>query len=329
MTTATKPAPAKTEKKSVAGGIGNWMMNNGALVGLIVLIILLAIATPAFLTFDNLVNVGVQSATVAIIAFGMTFVIVTGGIDLSVGAVAALGGMVTAFMWAEVGLPGWLTLILGLGTGLLAGAIAGLSIAYGKLPAFIATLALMSITRGLTLVISEGSPIASPDAVNWMGADWGPIPVPLIMMVLAGLICWFVLSRTVLGRSMYAIGGNMEAARLSGLPVRRILISVYALSGLFAAWAGLVMTARLGSAQPNAGTSYELDAIAAVVIGGASLAGGRGGAWGTLVGAVLLAVIRNGLNLLNVSSFWQQIVIGLVIAAAVGFDVFRNKTISQ
>lgn len=318
-----------TVKSSPARGVGNWMMNNGALVGLIALVIALAIATPAFLTADNLINVGVQAATVAIIAFGMTFVIVTGGIDLSVGAVAALGGMVTAFMWAEAGLPGWITLILGLATGLLAGCIAGLSIAYGKLPAFIATLAMMSIARGLTLVISEGSPIASPEAVNWMGADLGFLPMPIVMMVLAGLICWFILSRTVLGRSMYAIGGNMEAARLSGLPVRRILISVYALSGIFAAWAGLVMTARLSSAQPNAGTGYELDAIAAVVIGGASLAGGRGGAWGTLVGALLLAVIRNGLNLLNVSSFWQQIVIGIVIAAAVGFDVFRNKTISQ
>ncbi|MCF4007308.1 ABC transporter permease [Corynebacterium uropygiale] len=317
----------RTRTRTVS--VKEWMLNNGALVGLIVLIIVLAIASPSFLSFTNIINVGVQAATVAIIAFGMTFVIVTGGIDLSVGAVAALGGMVAAYSWSEMGLPGWLTLIAGFLTGLLAGVIAGLSIAYGKLPAFIATLALMSIARGLTLVISEGSPAASPESVNWMGTDLGPLPMPIIMMLVAGLICWFVLSRTVLGRSMYAIGGNLDAARLSGLPVRRILISVYALSGLFAAWAGLVMTARLSSAQPNAGTGYELDAIAAVVIGGASLSGGRGGAWGTFVGALLLAVIRNGLNLLNVSSFWQQIVIGLVIAAAVGFDVIRNKTIAQ
>lgn len=328
MTTATTKAPA-AQKNSGMNGIGNWMLNNGALVGLIALIIVLAIATPAFLTFDNIVNVGVQAAAIAIIAFGMTFVIVTGGIDLSVGAVAALGGMVSAFMWAEAGLPGWITLLIGLLVGLVSGMIVGLSIAYGKLPAFIATLAMMSITRGLTLVVSEGSPIASSEAVNWMGTDLGPIPVPIIMMVIAGLLCWFILSRTVLGRSMYAIGGNLEAARLSGLPVRRILISVYALSGVFAAWAGIVMTARLSSAQPNTGMGYELDAIAAVVIGGASLAGGRGGAWGTFVGAILLAVIRNGLNLLNVSSFWQQIVIGIVIALAVGFDVIRNKTMSQ
>ena len=146
------------------------------------------------------------------------------------------------------------------------------------------------------------------------------------MMALAGIVCWFILSRTVLGRSMYAIGGNMEAARLSGLPVKRILVVVYALSGVFAALGGLVMTGRLSSAQPQAGVGYELDAIAAVVIGGASLAGGSGKASGTLIGAILLAVIRNGLNILNVSSFWQQIVIGVIIAVAVGFDVIRNKT---
>lgn len=150
--------------------------------------------------------------------------------------------------------------------------------------------------------------------------------MPILMMALAGIVCWFILSRTVLGRSMYAIGGNMEAARLSGLPVKRILVVVYALSGVFAALGGLVMTGRLSSAQPQAGVGYELDAIAAVVIGGASLAGGSGKASGTLIGAILLAVIRNGLNILNVSSFWQQIVIGVVIAVAVGFDVIRNKT---
>ena len=185
---------------------------------------------------------------------------------------------------------------------------------------------MMSIARGITLVISQGSPLETARTVNAFGGDVFGFPVPIIMMVTAGVICWFILERTVLGRSMYAIGGNLEAARLSGLPVRRIQIAVFALSGFFAAWAGMVMAGRLESAQPQAGTGYELDAIAAVVIGGASLSGGQGKATGTLVGAILLAVIRNGLNLLNVSSFWQQIVIGLVIALAVGFDVFRNKT---
>lgn len=303
-----------------------WMMNNGALVGLIVLCIALFIATPHFLTVPNLINVGVQAATVAILAFGMTMVIVTAGIDLSVGAVAALGGMVSAYSFSQLGLPGWLTLIIGLFVGLLAGAISGLAIAYGRLPAFIATLAMMSIARGATLVISQGSPIPSAPAVNFLGGSVAGIPMPIIAMVIAGLLCWFILSRTIIGRSMYAIGGNEEAARLSGIPVKKILVAVYALAGLWAGLAGLVMTGRLSSAQPQAGFGYELDAIAAVVIGGASLAGGTGKASGTLIGAILLAVIRNGLNILSVSSFWQQIVIGCVIAIAVGFDVLRTKT---
>lgn len=306
--------------------VANWALNNGALVGLIALCIALFIATPYFLTVTNLLNVGIQAATVAILAFGMTFVIVTAGIDLSVGSVAALGAMVSAYMFSTAGLPGWLTLLIGLGVGALAGAICGMATAWGKIPSFIATLAMMSIARGLTLVISQGSPIETAPSVNFFGSDVAGLPVPIIMMVIAGILCWFILERTVLGRSMYAIGGNLEAARLSGLPVKRIQIAVFALSGFFAAWAGMVMAGRLESAQPQAGTGYELDAIAAVVIGGASLSGGQGKATGTLVGAILLAVIRNGLNLLNVSSFWQQIVIGLVIALAVGFDVFRNKT---
>ena len=322
VTTATTTT---TQKPSVGRRIGSWALNHGALVGLIILCIALFIATPVFLTVPNIINIGIQAAVVAIMAFGMTFVIVTSGIDLSVGSVAALSAMVSAWMFSNVGLPGWLTLIIGLLIGLLAGAASGLAIAYGKLPAFIATLAMMSVARGLTLVISGGTPVATSGAVNHLGADLGPIPVPVIMLALAGVVCWFILSRTVLGRSLYAIGGNEEAARLSGIPVRRILVAVYALAGLFAGLAGLVLAGRLSSAQPQAGLGYELDAIAAVVIGGASLSGGSGKASGTFIGAVLLAVIRNGLNILNVSSFWQQVVIGCVIALAVGFNVFRSK----
>ncbi|MDU3567890.1 MAG: ABC transporter permease [Cutibacterium avidum] len=322
VTTATTTT---TQKPSVGRRIGSWALNHGALVGLIILCIALFIATPVFLTVPNIINIGIQAAVVAIMAFGMTFVIVTSGIDLSVGSVAALSAMVSAWMFSNVGLPGWLTLIIGLLIGLLAGAASGLAIAYGKLPAFIATLAMMSVARGLTLVISGGTPVATSGAVNHLGADLGPIPVLVIMLALAGVVCWFILSRTVLGRSLYAIGGNEEAARLSGIPVRRILVAVYALAGLFAGLAGLVLAGRLSSAQPQAGLGYELDAIAAVVIGGASLSGGSGKASGTFIGAVLLAVIRNGLNILNVSSFWQQVVIGCVIALAVGFDVFRSK----
>lgn len=311
--------PAKTR-------ITHFLAENGALVGLVVLCIALFIATPTFLTTKNLLNIGIQSATTAILAFGMTFVIVTAGIDLAVGSIAALGAMVSASMFTNVGMPGWLTLVIGLLIGLAAGAISGLGVAYGKLPAFIATLAMMSVARGLTLVISDGRPIATAPEVNFLGSNLGPIPVPVIMLAVAGLACWFILNRTVLGRSMYAVGGNLEAARLSGLPVKKVLVSVYALSGLFAGFAGLLIAGRLSSAQPAAATGYEMDAIAAVVIGGASLAGGAGKASGTLVGALLLAVIRNGLNILNVNSFWQQVVIGCVIAIAVGIDVLRRKT---
>ena len=313
-------------KKTAWDPVLRWMLNNGALVGLIVLCVAMFIATPHFLTVSNLLNVGVQAATVAILAFGMTFVIVAAGIDLSVGSVAALGGMVSAYSFSSLGLPGWLTLLIGLGTGLLAGLISGISIAYGKLPAFIATLAMMSIARGVTLVISKGNPMSAPPSVTMLGKNYFGIPMPIVMMALSGVICWFILSRTVIGRNMYAIGGNEEAARLSGIPVKSIQVIVYCLSGLFAGLAGLVIMGRLSSAQPQAALGYELDAIAAVVIGGASLAGGSGKASGTLVGAILLAVIRNGLNILNVPSFWQQIVIGIVIALAVGFDVVRNKT---
>lgn len=323
--TATSQTTSPT-RRSTLSKVGHWAMNNGALVGLILLCIGLFIATPAFLTIPNIINIGIQAAVVAILAFGMTFVIVTAGIDLSVGSVAALGAMVSAYSFASLNLPGILTVVVGLGVGMLAGSISGLAIAYGKLPAFIATLAMMSIARGLTLVVSNGTPIDTSDTVNIFGSRVAGIPVPIFAMALAGVVCWFILSRTVLGRSMYAVGGNIEAARLSGIPVKRVLVWVYALSGLFAGLAGLVLAGRLRSAGPQAGSGYELDAIAAVVIGGASLAGGSGRATGTLIGAILLAVIRNGLNILNVSSFWQQVVIGCVIALAVGFDVFRRKT---
>lgn len=319
--TTTDDRPHTKSTKQVK----RFLANNGALVGLVVICIALFIATPNFLTSGNLLNVGIQAAVIAILAFGMTFVIVTAGIDLSVGSLAALGAMAAAFMFAESGLPGWLSLIVGLLVGAAAGAASGLAIAYAKLPPFIATLAMLSIARGLTLVISGGKPIGTPKAVNFLGSSLGPIPVPIVMMAIAGIACAFILNKTVLGRTMYAIGGNPEAARLSGLPVKKVLVTVYALSGLFAGLAGLVLAGRLSSAQPTAGQGYELDAIAAVVIGGASLAGGVGGAFGTLIGALLLAVIRNGLNILNVSSFWQQVVIGLVIAVAVGLDTLRKK----
>ena len=213
--TATRPASKSTAPHPIV----NWMINNGALVGLIIICVGLFIATPHFLTTTNLINVGIQTATVAILAFGMTFVIVSAGIDLAVGSVAACSAMVSAVCFAKLGLPDWLMIIVGLLVGLLAGAISGLAIAYGRLTAFIATLAMMSIARGVTLVISKGNPMSAPPSVTMLGKNYFGIPMPIVMMALSGVICWFILSRTVIGRNMYAIGGNEEAARLSGIPV--------------------------------------------------------------------------------------------------------------
>jgi ribose transport system permease protein len=316
--------PLPTKRRGLA--YKKFLANNGALVGLVVLCLALFIATPDFLTTQNLLNIGIQVSTVAVLAFGMTFVIVAGGIDLSVGSVAALSAMSSGWLFASAGIPGGLALVGGLVVGLLAGAINGLATAYGKLPSFIATLAMLSVARGLTLVISDGRPIKTPAEVSFLGSDLGFVPMPIVIVVLAALAASFLLNRTVIGRSMYAVGGNAEAARLSGLPVKHIRVTVFALAGLFAALAGLLLAGRLDSAQPQAAAGYELDAIAAVVIGGASLSGGLGKISGTFVGALVLVVIRNGLNLLNVTSFWQQVVIGVVIALAVGVDVLRRKS---
>ncbi|MGL4831450.1 MAG: ABC transporter permease [Propionibacteriaceae bacterium] len=325
MSSTQSQAAAPRKRGFAARSVGHFFANNGALVGLIVLCAALALATPVFFSGANVLNIGIQAATTAILAFGMTFVIVAAGIDLSVGSLAAIAGMVAAYTFTQMGLPGWLSLILGLLTGLALGLVNGLANAYLRLPSFIATLAMLSIARGLTLVISDGQPIATPDSVNFLGEWVGPVPVPIIVTIIAGLIAAFILNRTALGRSMYAVGGNIEAARLSGIPVKKVQVAVFALSGVFAALAGLVLAGRLSTAAPQAASGYELDAIAAVVIGGASLSGGVGKISGTVIGALLLAVIRNGLNILNVSSFWQQVVIGLVIAVAVCIDVLRRN----
>ncbi|WP_089117294.1 substrate-binding domain-containing protein [Streptomyces sp. SS07] len=312
-----------------AGGtsvIRRVLLDNGALTALVVLVVAMSLLSGDFLTTQNLLNVGVQAAVTAILAFGVTFVIVSAGIDLSVGSVAALSATVLAWSATSAGVPVVLAVVLAIVTGIACGFVNGALISYGKLPPFIATLAMLSIARGLSLVISQGSPIAFPDSVSRLGDTLGGwLPVPVLVMIAMGLITALILGRTFIGRSMYAIGGNEEAARLSGLRVKRQKIVIYALSGLFAAVAGIVLASRLVSAQPQAAQGYELDAIAAVVIGGASLAGGVGKASGTLIGALILAVLRNGLNLLSVSAFWQQVVIGVVIALAVLLDTLRRK----
>lgn len=302
------------------------LTSNGVLLGLVLLVVALALTSPSFLTVTNLTNIGVQASVVAILAFGMTFVIITAGIDLSVGSLAALAAVSAGWAGTVGGFSPFLALILGLLAGMAGGLVNGVLVAFGKIPAFIATLAMLSIGRGLTLVISDGSPIPTSGPISFLGsriAGW--LPVPILVMIVMGIIASIILNKTLAGRTMYAIGGNEEASRLSGLAVRRNLIYVYVLAGLFAGVAGMVLAGRLSSAQPQAATGYELDAIAAVVIGGASLFGGVGKISGTLVGALVLAVIRNGLNLLNVNPFWQQVAIGVVIALAVLGDSLRRR----
>lgn len=315
---------------SVAGWIKprELLSRSGPLGGLIALCVVMTILSPYFLTFNNLFNVGTQIAVIAILALGQTFVIVSGGIDLSVGSVLALAGVV--FGWATVvaNLPLPVALVLGIGSGALAGLVNGLLITLGNLPPFIATLAMLSAARGLALVISGGVPLNPiPGAIRTLGSGdlFGFVPLPVILMLIMWALTVGFLRSTYSGRAMYAIGGNEEASRLSGINVYRQKLIIYTLSGLFAGIAGILLTARLASAQPQAAFTFELDAIAAVVIGGASLSGGVGSASGTVIGALILGVLRNGLNLLNVSSFWQQVVIGAVIALAVMTDTLRRR----
>jgi ribose transport system permease protein len=298
----------------------------GTLSGLLGLGAVLWALTPHFLTVSNLLNVAEQAAIIAIVAVGMTFVIITGGIDLSVGSVLAFAGVVMAsVLHADVPLP--LALGAALGTGLFCGLVNGLLITVGRLPPFIATLGMMSVARGTALMFTEGRPVSgfSGGFRSLATGEVLRVPAPVLIMVAVYLVAHFVLTRTKLGRYTYAIGGNEEAALLSGVNVRAYKASVYGLSGMLSGLAAVLLTARLNSAQPIAGMMYELDAIAATVIGGTSLLGGEGTVLGTLIGALIMAVLRNGLNLLGVSSFIQQIVIGSVIIVAVLIDMWLKR----
>lgn len=298
----------------------------GTLLGLIGLSIVLWIMTPYFLTVSNLLNVAQQISINAIIAVGMTFVIITAGIDLSVGSLVAFSGVILASV-LQAGVPLPIAILIGLGVGLCCGMINGLLITHGRIPPFISTLGMMSVARGAALLYTKGRPV-SGFSENFRYLATGEIfhiPVPVIIMGVVYIIAHFVLNRTKLGRYAYAIGGNEEAAILSGINVKLYKTMVYALCGLLSGLAALILTARLNSAQPIAGNMYELDAIAATVIGGTSLMGGEGTVLGTLIGALIMGVLRNGLNLLGVSSFIQQIVIGSVIIIAVLMDMALKK----
>jgi ribose/xylose/arabinose/galactoside ABC-type transport system permease subunit len=293
----------------------------GTLAGLFALCLLLWILTPHFLTVSNLLNVLEQTAINAIVAVGMTYVIISGGIDLSVGSVLALAGVVLATLLHQ-GVPIPAAMAMALAVGALFGSLSGIAITWGRLPPFIATLGMMSIARGCALLFTEGRPVSGfePGFRAIATARIAGIAAPVFVAAGVYLAGHFVLSETRFGRYVYALGGNEEATRLSGVNVRLYKTAVYAVSGLTSAVAAVLLTARLNSAQPIAGIMYELDAIAAVVIGGTSLVGGEGSLAGTLIGALIMGVLRNGLNLLSVSSFTQQVVIGLVIVVAVLID---------
>lgn len=295
----------------------------GPLLGLIILIVIVSILNPSFLEPLNILNLLRQVAINALIAFGMTFVILTGGIDLSVGAILALSSALTAGMIVS-GLDPILAIIIGCILGGLMGMVNGLFITKGKMAPFIATLATMTIFRGLTLVYTGGNPITGLGD-NYLFQLFGRgyflgIPVPAITMIITFVVLFIILHKTPFGRKTYAIGGNEKAALISGIKVPNVKIMIYSLSGMLAALAGAILTSRLNSAQPTAGTSYELDAIAAVVLGGTSLSGGKGRIFGTLIGALIIGTLNNGLNLLGVSSFYQMVVKGIVILIAVLLD---------
>jgi ribose transport system permease protein len=295
----------------------------GPLLALIAVCIGLAFMSPNFLTVSNTFDVMRQASINALIAFGMTLSILLGGIDLSVGSILAVSSVVAAMAMKGgqgAGVAAGMAILAGSGMGSLNGVV----IAKGNVAPFIATLGMMTLLRGVALVLTNGSPISdfSSNFFAMLGDGYVVrlIPVPVVLMLAMFALFWFVLTRTVFGRHVYATGGNAEAAKLSGVNTDRVQILVYTVSGAMAALAGVILTSRLDSAQPTAGAGYELDAITAVVLGGTSLAGGRGWIFGTLVGALLIGVLNNGLNLMGVSAFYQQVVKGSVILLAVLLD---------
>lgn len=296
-----------------------------SLIGLVILCLAIACVTPRFLTVTNILNVFTQVSVNAIIAVGMCFVILTGGIDLSVGSTLAITGAISATL-AHKNFNIFAIIIIVLILGSLIGLFNGILVAKGKIQAFIVTLATMTIFRGITYVYTNGTPISGL-GTNFTvvgNGDLAGIPLPVIIIVLVVLIAWYVLSQTRYGRYVYAVGGNEDSARLSGINTDKIKSLVYVLCGATAALSAVVVTSRIGSASPNAGSGFELDAIAAVVLGGTSLSGGEGSVVGTIIGAMIIGVLNNGLNLMNVSPFYQLIVKGFVILLAVMLDK-KNK----
>lgn len=316
-----------TDKKKT--NLKELLVKYKSLVGLVLLIAIVSILNPAFLSTKNILNILRQTSVNAIIAAGMTFVILTGGIDLSVGSILAISGAVCASIFVS-GENIIFAVFIAILIGGVIGCINGFVIAKGKLQPFIATLATMTVLRGLTMVFTDGKPITLGSgelAVSFGKIGGGLIfgvPTPVIIMIVVFAVAAYILSNTKMGRYTYALGSNEEATKLSGLNTDKIKIWVYTISGILASVAGIILTSRLYSAGPTAGTGYELDAIAAVVLGGTSLTGGKGKISGTIIGALIIGVLSNALNILDVSSYYQMMVKGIVILIAVLLDRKSN-----
>lgn len=306
--------------------LSTYVQEFGVLIALFALIIVIGAISPEFRTVDNFLSLLRQSSINGFIAFGMTCVILTGGIDLSVGSVLALTSAFCAY-FLTMGVPAGLAMVIALVIGVAFGIISGTLVTAGRLQPFIATLITQIVFRGFTMIFTEGKPISNLGdsfLFKFMGkGNLFGVPFPVILFVVAFVVIWFVLEKTTFGRRLYATGSNAAAAKLAGVNINKTKLCAYAISGGFAALSGLVLLSRLGSAQPLAGDGYELDAIAAVALGGTSMNGGRGRVWGTFVGVLIIAVLNNGLNILGVSSYWQEVVKGLVILVAVLSDSKR------
>lgn len=310
-------------------GIKNFVQENlGIMIGLIVLCVIISVVNSSFLTTNNILNVLRQTSTNLYLALAMTMVIILGGIDLSVGSIIAVVGVVATSSISLLGFPIYIGIILGVLVGVLFGALNGYIVATTVIPPFIVTLATMNIARGAAYVLSDGKPIRVMDfSFNSIGSGYigGILPTPVLFLLIILIICYLIMNKTKLGRYMYAVGGNPEAAKFSGINIKKVQLFAYTFSGLMAAVAGIVLASRMFSGQPTAGEGAELDAIAAVVLGGTSMTGGKGKIGGTVIGALIIGVLSNGLNLMGISSFWQYIVKGIVILVAVYIDVLKKR----
>lgn len=315
------------KEKSSKFNMKGFVAKYGVILGLVIIMVYFTVMKAKFLTLDNMLNMLRQTSINGLLAIGMTFVVLTGGIDLSVGSIVGASGMFAALVARTVtGMPWYLAVLVGLGVGLLLGAVNGVIISYLKVPAFIATLGMLSIARGVTFMASDAKPVPglSEGFLKIGGGSVGIIPIPIIVLAVVLVISYVILYKTRYGRYIFATGGNPVSARVSGINVKAIICSVYMISGVLAGLAGVILTSRVTSGLSQGGNGYEVDAIAAAVIGGNSLSGGRGRLWGTIVGFLIMGVMNNGLDMMAVSSYWQLVIKGIIIIGAVMLDSLND-----